>query len=228
MQRLGSSYTKRSVWIEKKIKKKKSLYETLERRIEELRTREWAIDGSFDYSSSFSMMMLRPTCFFFSPNLRNDGVLYMLLAIFRQLCFWILFSLIWKYLISVFVRPEICRDDDLAKKKKWGKIAELSLHISSTSVHSAHTQNNNKNFEHAIWSTHKIRLTLCIEHQDKYTAAADYSLCVCAHSTHIFHLSAADVSDVVYIYLTQRWISNLMLLPWKSLLKITRSFRDLI
>ena len=68
MQRLGSSYTKRSVWIEKKIKKKKSLYETLERRIEELRTREWAIDGSFDYSSSFSMMMLRPTCFFFLPK----------------------------------------------------------------------------------------------------------------------------------------------------------------
>ena len=139
MQRLGSSYTKRSVWIEKKIKKKKSLYETLERRIEELRTREWAIDGSFDYSSSFSMMMLRPTCFFFSPNLRNDGVLYMLLAIFRQLCFWILFSLIWKYLISVFVRPEICRDDDLAKKKKKMGKNSRTLSISHRRLYTART-----------------------------------------------------------------------------------------
>ena len=57
-----------------------------------------------------------------------------------------------------------------------------------------------------LWSTHKIRLILCtIEHQDKYTAAAVQTIhCVCVHTQHpsyIFHVSAADVSDLVCTYL---------------------------
>ena len=121
MQRLGSRrqqlYKALCVNRKEEEEKKESLYETLERRIEELR-REWAIDGSlYSTSSSFSYDG-RLVLFFFQP-IRNDGYITE-----SMMCFWILFSLISKYssLISVFVRPaEICRIDDLAKKKNGEK-----------------------------------------------------------------------------------------------------------
>lgn len=147
--------------------------------------------------------------FFFQP-LRNDGYVTE-----SMMCFWILFSLISKYssLISVFVRPaEICRIDDLAKKKKKMGKNSRTLYTSSTSIHAqcAHRENNNKNFDEMLWSTHKIRLILCLEHQDKYTAAAVQTIhcvCVCTHNIHhISFMSRQQMFPIlcVRIYLTQR------------------------